>query len=453
MILSSILYVSFVVVFPVLASQCESDSEDFYDENGRVIAIVPVKRFSDYAAAVSEGINNNNDFSNEWVSDWFPKFLEDEDSEEELDAEVEDERQQILDEHRAIFNACEWDILQSTRYFLKDRGYRQWFRRYRQLVVKKNKLPSLAALALGKLMMQEPAYEYTGSSLLEYIRKKLCPNWCDLYGAEHMNVESSICRALSPYYLDKFNTIVETTQPQVPTAPLYTALRKYAEHMMCDPDNSWDDVECTHSYIYEFSRRQLKKYALWHLEERAVPMPLREVNLQLLQKARALFNTVSYGWMKNRHDLLYLLQKWGFKGWSSKSKSSNNKQHIWIKFPFQVRVKEKGEVTVAFIKEDPLVHEKLHGSIRKNTIFNRNSLSEALKVCSDGQSVVLVPAFIQEQEYKDMWSLEDHSKRDDFMDHAHHLLEQSYMNFNYAECRILKLMEEISKERPPEKKG
>jgi len=130
-------------------------------------------------------------------------------------------------------------------------------------------------------MLKDPVYEYAASELLEYIEKKLCPFSDDCYGYVHMEVKSEICSTLSPYFRDKFNALVDTTHHQEPTAQLYTALSKCAGYLAGNPDGSRNDIEDTNSYIYEFSRRHLRKYALWYLDTRAIPTKLHDITLQM----------------------------------------------------------------------------------------------------------------------------------------------------------------------------
>jgi len=133
--------------------------------------------------------------------------------------------------------------------------------------------------------------------------------------------------------------------------------------------------------------------------------------------------------MDNSHDLLHLLRRWKFKGFIGKT-SCGGMQHIWIKYPYQVRIKKTGKVTVALIEEDPFVHEQQHGSIQISTITSRKNSGEILKMSTDGQDVALVPAFVKGERFKRMWNVKDISKRKELMGRAHHRIDVFYMDFD-----------------------
>lgn len=440
-----------IMIFLSLAALCiiapfihAMDDQDFYDEAGGIVA-VPLKKYGEYAAALSEAINNdlateNRDDAHAFSDDQWIGLNDS--SEKTLDHEAEEKKRILTKEHAVIFVECERDIFKSVRLFLKDRQYHAWLETFTNLVNTEKKFPSRAAIDIAKVMLENPPYEYPGCELLEYVSSKLSPfwNWTDYYGSEHMNVESAICSILARHFCDTYNRLIEATHPSEPTAPLYSALRQCVRYLASDPDQSWDDIECSWTYSYEFGRRHLKKMAFWFIDTRGVPHQLEEnITLNVLNQARLFFETTSYGLRGSRYDLLHLLQERNFICFEA-----TEEQHVWIKYPYQVRIKKTGEVTAALIEEDPLKHKEQYGSFKTSTFETRKKTHEVLKISSDGQDIAMVPAFVKEKRFKDLWNEKsDAPKRKKLMGRAHHSIEKPYFYFE----RVTKLLQPPSNEQ------
>lgn len=444
------------ILFFLLSASCteamdDSDGSDFYEEGAGIVS-VPIEKYREYASNISQAMNENMNstlaeadqstgFSDE------PLFQYDYTSETEDDEEVKEEKRVLLVNHQNMFHACERDICQTVCHFLRDRKLNNLLIQYVNLVQTQNTLPSQAALTIANQMLESPHYAYTATLLLECVLEKLAPswNWNDAYGNEHMLTESRICGVLARYFRDTFNTIVEETHPSEPTAPLYTALRKSVRYLASDPDQSWDDIECPWSYYCEFMQRSAKNMAFWYIDKNGIPHQLHQnIDLSILNQARHFFETTSYGLNGSHYDLLHLLRVQNFICFEA-----TEEQHIWIKYPFQVRIKMNGEVTAALIEDDPLKHKQLYGNVKKSTIESRKKTHELLKISSDGLDIAIVPAFIKEERFKEMWlERSDSTKQKDLMNRAHHWIRAPYLYFD----RVTHLLNPPEPKQPQDQK-
>lgn len=406
------------------------DFADFYDETAGIVSI-PYDKFRQYAADLSEALSErdaNVDYDNATFDprEW-QRLVDYESTKVKVDEATEEERRHALLENKKIFMAGERDIWESANNFLRDRKHDDMLGRYQNMVCNEKNWPSRAAFDIAQCMLEIPSLESDACELLEFIRNKI-----NLYpdpSCNWMEVERDICYALTYFFRDKFNNLVKTTHPAEPTAPLYTALRKCVQYLATNPDGSWDDIECAWSYIYEFSQRHLKKMAFWYLDKSGIPHQLLNIEQSLLNQAQLFFETTSYGLYGGRYDLWHLLRENKFK--CIVDSTTDKEQHIWIKYPYQVRITKKGKVTVALMKDDPLKHQRQHGSLKINEIIKRKGSHELLKISTEGQVIAFVPAFVKEEKFQAMWNRENaQNKRKILMDRAHHKIDSAYMDFD-----------------------
>jgi hypothetical protein len=224
---------------------------------------------------------------------------------------------------------------------------------------------------------------------------------------------------------------------------------------------SMDDPGDVGYYFVETLRNYRRKIITWHVNTARIPEIVDSALEHILHEGRLLVKATTYGCFSGfpvsplSFDLLYLLVKRGYVGFSQKEVKSDGvsrSQHIWVNrfLPISVRVKDSGGFSVGVLKQMPFSKT---GSLEE-TFLTRGQQSEVFKV---GDSC-LIPARNPEKikDYGVYWNQFSKGRERSLLGTVHfnfgiidlkvdRKIEEGYFNFRKADKYLVKRISRPSK--------
>ncbi len=302
---------------------------------------------------------------------------------------------------------------------------------YKVLIQDQNLWPSIAIWELTKDISTQPYV----LALLELIEDYSQDEYAYYYGYEQ-DVGLKASDRIFSYYLEEYNKRAsDLPNPKEMDRNVHDLLQLCCTHMPTHPMSGVDDPECTMCHISGAVHEQLLTLNLWYVDN---PKLIRDlVDLYSLQRLFTLgvrfLECTTYGVMPQYFDLGYLLKRKKFVGIKMPCpKAPDQHQHIWVHpyMPFQVRITEKGKLTVGLLRKNPLTADK---QLVKSDIKEDNELYKISTPGFQGDIVRfsghIVPARHLEA-YQEFWAKGlDGALKNYLVDEAHAYLDPRDMDF------------------------
>lgn len=336
------------------------------------------------------------------------------------------------------------------------------FRKYETLL-EEQKYPSLAILEMTKdndtLANVQP--------LLDLLSDR--DSHADMIVTAYSIADRASDRLLDCFkkeYNELIKSPSDTYQKIADAYALLTLCHKYR------PTHEFSGFEDPSHPAYHFVSQiadNLKTMILWYVNNSKIQAQIYNSNILdiIIEWGTLFFNCTTYSLDNSPSDLANQLKEKGFTGVKQTSKelkeaefkgvkqSANRalkRYHIWVHpdIPMQVRINQKGKLTVGLLREIPFHTDK----VLNEALIPREAYNEILKISKKHNDRVESIAFIipasSEENIKQIWSKRAATLENGLMGSAHRFLNIKNMNFDHVDSVVISIEKP---EKEPKKAG